>query len=103
MADISTIDIPTLATAILTIIVTIGGVLGKTYISKALSGVTTAACGLSEVATLLVSVGQLLITISKAGEDGKLSEEEWTAIKEQARVIQADLLVLQGKLSAFKL
>ena len=103
MADISGIDIPTMATAILTLIVTIGGVLGKTYIGKALSGITTAACGMSEVAGVLVAVGQLMITISKAGEDNNLTPEEWTTIKEQARAIQADLLVLQGKLSAFKL
>ncbi|MCK9570252.1 hypothetical protein M0R72_15005 [Candidatus Pacearchaeota archaeon] len=88
--DISTIDVPTAITAILTIVVTIGGVLGKTYISKALAG-------LADVADLLVEIGQLMITISKAGEDGALSPEEWASIKEQAREIQADLLRIQGK------
>ena len=88
--DISAIDIPNAVTAILTIIVAVGGVLGKTYISKALAG-------LADVADLLVEVGQLIITISKAGEDSTLSPEEWTAIKEQAREIQEDLLRIQGK------
>ena len=91
MTDISSIDIPSAVTAILTILVAVGGILGKTYISKALGG-------LSLVADILVDVGQLMITISKAGEDGKLDEAEWTKIKEQARDIQAHLIAIQGKL-----
>ena len=90
MADISTIDIPTAVTAIFVLITTIGGVLGKKYVSQALEG-------LGYVADVLVDVGQLMITISKAGEDGALSPEEWTSIKEQAREIQAELLQLKGK------
>ena len=89
--DISTVDIPGTITAILAIVVAAGGVVGKTYLSKAMSG-------LSLVADVLVDVGQLIITISKAGEDGQLSTEEWTSIKEQARDIQAHLLNIQGKL-----
>lgn len=89
--DISTVDIPGTITAILAIVVAAGGVVGKTYLSKAMSG-------LSLVADVLVDVGQLIITISKAGEDGQLSPEEWTSIKEQARDIQAHLLNIQGKL-----
>ncbi len=88
--DISTIDVPSAVTAILTIIVAVGGILGKTYISQALTG-------LADVADLLVEVGQLIITITKAGEDGALSPEEWTTIKDQAREIQEDLLRIQGK------
>jgi len=42
-------------------------------------------------------VGQLMITISKAGEDGALSPEEWTKIKEDARDIQAHLQAIAGK------
>ena len=103
MTDISTIDIPTTITALLTIIVAVGGALGKSYVGKALGGISTLAEGLGQVSTILVNVGQLLITISKAGADGVLSPEEWTAIKDQARAIQADLLILQGKLEAFKI
>lgn len=88
--DITTIDIPSMVTAILTIIVAVGGILGKTYIGKALEGVAL-------VADILVDVGDLLITISKAGEDGALSSEEWTKIKEQARAIEAHLVAIQGK------
>jgi hypothetical protein len=88
--DITTIDIPSTVTAILTIIVAVGGILGKTYISKALAGVAL-------LADILVDVGQLMIIISKAGEDGALSPEEWTAIKEQAREIEQTLIAIQGK------
>jgi hypothetical protein len=90
MTDISTIDIPTAVTAIFVLATTVGGVIGKRYISQALDG-------LAYVADLMVDVGQLLITIAKAGEDGALSPEEWTSIKEQARDIQANLLQLKGK------
>ena len=90
MADLSTIDIPSAVTAILTILVAVGGILGKTYISKALGG-------LSLVADVMVDVGQLMISISKAGADGTLTPEEWTSIKEQARDIQAHLQAIQGK------
>lgn len=79
-----------MVTAILTIIVAVGGVLGKTYIGKALEGVAL-------VADILVDVGDLMITISKAGEDGALSPEEWTKIKEHARAIEAHLVAIQGK------
>ena len=103
MTDISTIDIPTAVTALFAIVASVGGVLGKTYISKALGGITTLADSIGQVSAVLVSVGQLLITISKAGADGVLSPEEWVTIKDQARVIQADLFVLQGKLEAFKI
>lgn len=103
MTDISTIDIPTVVTALFAIIASVGGVLGKTYIGKALSGITTLANGLGQVSAVLVSVGQLMITISKAGADGTLSPDEWTTIKDQARAIQADLLKLQGALEAFKI
>ena len=88
--DITTIDIPSTITAILTIIVAVGGVLGKAYIGKALTG-------LALIADILVDVGQLIITISKAGEDGALSPAEWTAIKEQAREIETHLIAIQGK------
>ena len=88
--DISAVDVPGSVTAILTIAVAAGGVLGKAYLSKALEG-------LSLVADVLVDVGQLMITIAKAGEDGKLTEAEWTQIKEQARDIQAHLQAIQGK------
>jgi hypothetical protein len=88
--DITAMDIPTLVTALLTIVVTVGGVLGKSYIAKALSG-------LALVADILVDVGELIICISKAGEDGALSPEEWTEIKTHAREIQAKLLAIQGK------
>jgi hypothetical protein len=88
--DISAVDVPGSVTAILTIAVAAGGVLGKAYLSKAFEG-------LSLMADVLVDVGQLMITISKAGEDSKLSPEEWTQIKEQARDIQAHLLAMQGK------
>jgi hypothetical protein len=90
MADISTIDIPGTITAILAIVVTIGGIAGKTYISKALEG-------LSLVADVMVDVGQLMITISKAGEDGTLTADEWTKIKEDARSIQSHLTAIAGK------
>ena len=90
MVDISTIDIPSAVTAILTILVAVGGILGKTYISKALSG-------LALVADVLVDVGQLMITISKAGADGTLTAEEWTCIKDEARDIQAHLNAIAGK------
>lgn len=90
MTDISTIDIPGTVTAIFAIVVAIGGIVGKTYISKALEG-------LSLVADILVDVGQLMITISKAGEDGTLTPEEWTKIKEEARDIQAHLQAIAGK------
>jgi hypothetical protein len=90
MVDISTIDIPSAITALLTVLVAVGGVLGKTYIGKALDG-------LALVADILVDVGQLMITISKAGADGTLSPEEWTAIKDQAREIQAELQAIAGK------
>ena len=43
--DITTIDIPSTVTAILTIIVAVGGVLGKTYIGKALAGVAQTRFG----------------------------------------------------------
>lgn len=88
--DISAIDVPGLVTAILTVVVAVGGVLGKTYISKALAGVAL-------VADILVDVGDLMVTIAKAGEDGALSPEEWTTIKEQAREINAHLIAIQGK------
>ena len=88
--DISTIDIPSAVTALLTILAAVGGVLGKTYISKTLAG-------LALMADALVDVGQLMINIAKAGEDGALSPEEWTSIKEQAREIQGHLLNIQGK------
>jgi hypothetical protein len=88
--DISTVDVPGAVSAIMAIAIAAGGVVGKAYIGKALEG-------LSMVADVLVDVGQLMITIAKAGEDGKLSEEEWTQIKEQARDIQAHLLAMQGK------
>jgi hypothetical protein len=90
MVDISTIDIPTMVTAILTLVVAVGGVLGKAKIGEALTG-------LSDVADVIVDVGQLMITISKAGEDGALTPEEWTSIKEQAREIQKELQAIQGK------
>ena len=64
--DVSTIDIPSAITAILTIAVAVGGIAGRTYIGKALEGVAL-------VADILVDVGNLLIIISKAGEDGNLS------------------------------
>lgn len=88
--DMNQIDIPTLITAILTIIVAVGGVLGKQKIGEALAG-------LSDVADLFVDVGNLIITITKAGEDGALGPEEWTEIKTQARHIQASLLIIKGK------
>lgn len=88
--DISAIDVPGLMTAILTVVVAVGGVLGKTYISKALAGVAL-------VADILVDVGDLMVTIAKAGEDGALSPGEWTTIKEQAREIEAHLIAIQGK------
>ncbi len=88
--DISTVDVPGAVSAILAIMIAAGGVIGKTYIGKALAG-------LSLVADVLVDVGQLMITIAKAGEDGKLTEGEWTQIKEQARDIQAHLQAIQGK------
>lgn len=90
MVDVGTIDIPTLVTAILAIVVAVGGALGKQKIGQAIAG-------LSDVADLIVDVGQLIITISKAGEDGTLTPEEWTTIKEQAREIQAELLMVKGK------
>lgn len=77
-------------TAILTIIVAVGGVLGKTYLSKALEG-------LALVADILVELGQLLIIISKSGEDGALSPEEWGLIKEQAKEVEKHLIAIQGK------
>jgi adenylate kinase len=88
--DITTIDIPSTVTAILTIIVAVGGVLGKTYVGKALEG-------LALVADILVDVGDLMVTIAKAGEDGALSPEEWASIKEKAREIQTHLIAIQGK------
>jgi hypothetical protein len=88
--NITAIDIPNAVTAILTIIIAVGGVLGKSYITKALSGL---AC----VADILLDVGELIICISKAGEDGALSPEEWTEIKTHAREIQASLQAIQGK------
>jgi len=91
MADISQIDIPSAITALLTILVAVFGIVGKTYLGKAMGG-------LALIADVLVDVGQLIITITKAGEDGALSPEEWTKIKEQARDIQAHLLAIQGKL-----
>ncbi len=91
--DTSTIDIPTAVTAILTIIVAIGGVLANKFKGDII-GV------LMDIADLLVEVGQLIITITKAGEDNQLSTEEWTAIKEQAREIQEDLLRLQGRVGS---
>ena len=90
MVDISTIDVPGTRTAIFAIIVTVGGIAGRSYINKALEG-------LSLVADVMVDVGQLMITISKAGEDGALSPEEWTKIKEDARDIQAHLQAIAGK------
>ncbi len=95
--DISIVDVPTLVTAVLTILLSVGGVAGavvfRNFKGEALSI-------LADIADILVGVGQLIITIAKAGEDEKLSTEEWTAIKEQAREIQADLLRMQGKLGS---
>jgi hypothetical protein len=90
MADLSNIDIPSMVTALLTILVAVGGILGKTYISKALGG-------LALVADVLVDVSGLMIAISKAGADGTLTPEEWTLIKEDAREVQAHLIAIQGK------
>lgn len=92
--DFSTIDVPSAVTAILTIVMAVGGVVGKQYLGKALAG-------LAEIADLLVEVGQLLITISKAGEDNQLTAEEWTAVKERAREIHVALLRIQGKFGSF--
>ena len=93
--DITTIDIPSTVTAILTIIVAVGGVLGKTYVGKALEG-------LALVADIQVDVGQLIITISKAGADNELSPEEWATIKEQAKEIEKHLIAIQGKFGTIR-
>lgn len=90
MTDISSIDVPGTITAILAIVMAVGGIVGRSYFNKALGG-------LSLVADVLVDVGQLMITISKAGEDGTLTPEEWTCIKEEARDIQAHLTAIAGK------
>jgi hypothetical protein len=90
MADISQIDIPGTVTAIMAIVVAIGGIAGRAYVNKALDGI-------SLVADVLVDVGQLMIVISKAGEDGVLTPEEWTCIKEEAREIQAHITAIAGK------
>jgi len=88
--DMNSLDIPTLVTAILAIVVAAFGVIGKAKIGEALAG-------LSDLSDIFVDVGNLIITISKAGEDGALSPDEWTNIKTQARHVQEQLLMLKGK------
>jgi hypothetical protein len=85
------IDVPTATTAILTLVMAVGGILVQKWKGSLLTL-------LSDFADLLVDIANLLITISKAGEDGQLTADEWTNIKTQAREIQEDLLRLQGKL-----
>ena len=88
--DAVQIDIPTTVTAILSILVAVVGIAGKVYVGKALEG-------LALIADVFVDVGQLMITISKAGADGVLSPEEWIQIKDQARDIQGHLQAIAGK------
>jgi hypothetical protein len=90
MADFSTIDIPTMVTAILTIVVAAFGIVGKAKIGQALGG-------LSDVADVISDVGNLIITITKSGADNTLTPEEWTDIKTQARHIQEQILMIKGK------
>lgn len=88
--DATTINWPETITAIIAIVMSVGGVIGKKYLGKALGGVAA-------IADLLTEFSELLVLISKAGEDGNLTEEEWTKIKEQARELDKCVTLIKGK------
>ena len=88
--DVSSISWPETITSVLAIVIAIGGVIGKKYLGKALGGVAA-------IADLLTEFSELLVLISKAGEDGNLTEEEWTKIKEQARELDKCVTLIKGK------
>ena len=88
--DVTTINWPETITGILTIVVAVGGVVGKKYLGKALGGVAA-------IADLLTEFSELLVIISKAGTDETLTKEEWAEIKAQAKELDRCMTLIKGK------
>jgi len=88
--DVSTINWPETITVALMILGSVGGVIGKKYLGKALGGV-------SAIADMLTEFSELLVLISKAGEDENLTTEEWTKIKTQAKELNRCMTLIKGK------
>jgi hypothetical protein len=85
------VDIPTAASALILAGGAIGGVLFRRVQKRAL-GV------LGSLAETVGDIADLLAEITKAGEDGKLTDGEWASIHTKAKEIRDDLLTLKGML-----
>jgi len=75
--DPTIVDIPTLISSIVAIVVAVGGVAGRNYIKKAIENTLI-------IAMIVEDVADLIKTVAMAGEDEKLTPEEWTSIREKA-------------------
>jgi hypothetical protein len=81
--DLGGIDIPTLVTYGLGIIVIVGGVVGKIYINRANDMISQIADAMYGMSAAFTEVGELMTAISDGMKDDKLTPEEWSRIQKE--------------------
>jgi glycine cleavage system regulatory protein len=91
MVDVSTIDFPTVLTAIMALIISVGGVVVLTGRSKAVAAV-------SGIVKILGSVADLLVSITDAQADGTFTKEELAVISGKAQAIEVQIADLRADL-----
>ena len=81
--DFGGIDIATLVTYVLVIIVIVGGVVGKMYINRANEMIRQIAEAMYGMSAAFTEVGELMTAISDGMKDDKLTPEEWSRIQKE--------------------
>lgn len=81
--DFGGIDIPTLVTYVLGIIVIVGGVAGKMYINRANDMIRQIAESMYGMSAAFTEVGELMTAISEGMSDGTLTSDEWSRIQKE--------------------
>lgn len=89
--DVTTVNWAETMTSVMAIIVALGGAGSIKYIGKALGGVSATSEIIKSVSDCLKAMSKLLIAISEAGADGKLTEDEWKNIRETAIELKTEI------------
>jgi hypothetical protein len=89
--DISTIDFSTVLTAIIALIISLGGAVVLTGRSKAVAAV-------ADIVKIMSSISALLVTIVDAQADDNISKEELAVITGMAKAIQVQMEQLKTDL-----
>jgi crotonobetainyl-CoA:carnitine CoA-transferase CaiB-like acyl-CoA transferase len=89
--DISTIDFSTVLTAIIALIISLGGAVVLTGRSKAFTAV-------ADIVKIMSSISALLVTIVDAQADDNISKEELAVITGMAKAIQVQMEQLKTDL-----